>query len=211
MKTAVVLASVVIGALFPVVTANAKGMPSCGRLRGRRLVTSRTLKVVEQGDERFGRVYACVPPRGRVRLVGTAHDETGASLYSVSVIATVGMWMALDFHNQVDPQISEDVDKAFDAGNGRSYRFFEEGIPEGPALEGTGAGVELARTVLNRYGQLGLALVDAHRCRIVGVEPSGRRRLLDSGPPTQIPPGSLTLHGHTVGWTDAGVERSATL
>jgi hypothetical protein len=46
---------------------------------------------------------------------------------------------------------------------------------------------------------------------IYGVEPTGERRLLDSGTSAQIPTGSLSLSGRTVQWQNAGSVRTATL
>jgi hypothetical protein len=91
-------------------------------------------------------------------------------------------------------------------------RCHRAAIPQGPGFEevpSTAGSVE--RIVLNGSGQLAVALIEEHKCRIVGIEPSGARRVLDSAPEAQIPPASLKLHGHVVQWVDAGSTRSATL
>ena len=127
-------------------------------------------------------------------------------------MAVAGTWLELEFQSQIDPQIHEEIQEVFDARTGRSYRFFQTAVPEGPALEGTGEEVAVpARSLLNRFGQLALALVDGKSCTIVGIQPSGARRVLGSGPESQLPASSLALHGHTVQWLDGGAVRSATL
>jgi hypothetical protein len=192
--------------------AGATSFRGCSSLKGRSLLHSSVLKVVERGGEAGAVVYVCVRPHGRVRRAGSAYDSTVDSLYAIKVLAVAGTWLELEFHSQIDPQISEEIEEVFDAKTGRSYRFFQTAIPEGPALEGTGEDVAVpARSLLNRFGQLALALVDGKSTSIVGIEPSGARRVLDSGPESQIPPSSLTLQGHTVQWLDGGTMRSATL
>ena len=69
----------------------------------------------------------------------------------------------------------------------------------------------VGRALLNRFGQLALLLLEEGTSRIVGIEPSGSRRTLDSGPQAQLPPASLKLQGHTVGWIHGGVARQAAL
>ncbi|HEY7932638.1 MAG TPA: hypothetical protein VID48_02330 [Solirubrobacteraceae bacterium] len=174
-------------------------------------MSNRSIKVVEHGDESKGFVDVCVPPNGRVRLAGSAYDATVQRLYSIKVIALAGTWVALDFTSVVDFHGSEETDEVFDAKSGRSYRFFEAALPEGPGFEGIPASAVLGRFVLNRFGQLVLALIQDGRCRIVGIQPSGARRVLDSGPEALIPSASLKLQGHTVQWVHAGSTRSTTL
>jgi hypothetical protein len=169
------------------------------------------VKVVEHGNESKGFVDVCVPPNGRVRLAGSAYDATIQGLYSIKVIALAGTWVALEFTSVIDFHGSEIFDEVFDAKSGRSYRFFEEAVPEGPGFEGIPATAVLGSFALNRFGQLALAQSEEGKCRIVGIEPSGRRRVLDSGPASQLPPASLQLKGHTVQWVDAGITHSATI
>lgn len=191
--------------------ADAAPRQHCASLKGRRLVSSRTVKVVERGNETRGFAYACAPPNGRVRLAGSAYDATVQRLYSIKVIASAGTWVALDFTSVVDFHGSEEADEVFDARSGRSYRFLEAALPEGPGFEDIPAPAAVGSVVLNRFGQLALALLEEGKCRILGIEPSGARRVLDSGAVAQIAPSSLKLAGHTVQWVDAGSARSATL
>jgi hypothetical protein len=169
------------------------------------------VKVVEHGNASKGFVDVCVPPNGRVRLAGSAYDATIQGLYSIKVIALAGTWVALDFTSVIDFHGSEVTDEVFDAKSGRSFSFFDAAIPEGQGFEGIPPTAVLGSFALNRFGQLALAQIEEGKCRIVGIEPSGRRRVLDSASEAQIPPSSLKLHGHTVQWVDAGITHSATI
>jgi hypothetical protein len=185
----------------------------CGALTGKRLVHSPSIRVVERDrDESRGYVYICVPPSGRVHLAGWAFDETGASLFSVSVDGSAGTWVALTFHSQVDPHGGEEVDKMCNAASGRCYRFYEAPVREGPGFEEEPSEYwALEGLAVNRYGQLLLALSLQGTTRIVGVQANGARRTLDTAPEASIPPTSLKLNGHSASWTDAGAVRTATL
>ena len=175
-------------------------------------MSSRTLKVVEHADEGKGLVFACVPPNGRIRLAGYAYDATVGGTYSVSIVAGAGSWLALDVRSTIDFHTSEEVAKVFDARSGRSYRYYEAGFPEGPGFEDIPSqGATVGRVLLNRFGQLALALLEEGTCRVVGIEPSGTRRTLDSGPQAQLPAASLKLEGHTLVWIHGGIARRATL
>jgi hypothetical protein len=206
-----VSAALICGGTF-VEGAGAVSRQSCSRLAGKRLTSNHGIKVIEHRTNAKGVVYACVPPNGRVRVAGVASDALGESQYSIIVLAVAGSWVALEFTNMVDPIADEHIAKAFNAASGRSYRFSEGGevlepMEDDPYAEGN------ERVLLNSFGQLAL-VVDGgavNTRKIVGVEPSGERRVLDSGPPAQIPPASLTLKGHTVQWVDAGSTRTATL
>ncbi len=174
------------------------------------LLDSRSVRVLERGTETRGSVYACVPPDGPVRLAGSAYDNTVQHDYSIGVIASAGSWVAVSYRSVVDFHGTEVVDKVFDARSGRSYRFFEAGIPEGPGFEETPAeGSWPERVLINRFGELAVALVGQGTTRILAVNANGRSHVLGSGPSAEIPLASLTLHGHVAGWTDAGAPRSA--
>jgi len=183
---------------------------TCATLRGKRLLSSHTIKLVEHPEEARGVVYACVRPRGRVHLLGVASDDTSSSAYEVTVLGLAGMWLALDFRNQIGSHTFEEIGKACQAASGRCYRFFAEGFPE-PSLEAEVPQLRysLQRVAVNKFGQLALALANYDTVQIVGFGSGGVRRLLDSGPQAQIPSASLRLDGHTVRWLDAGAPRSA--
>ncbi len=183
---------------------------TCATLRGKRLPSSHVIKLVEHTEEARGLVYSCVRPRGRVHLLGVAGDDTSSSAYEVTVLTFAGMWLALDFRNQIGAHTFEEIGKACQAATGRCYRFFAEGFPE-PSLEAEVPQLRysLQRVVINGFGQLALALANYDSVQIVGFGSGGARRLLDSGPQALIPPASLRLEGHTVRWLDGGAPRSA--
>jgi hypothetical protein len=145
-----------------------------------------------------------------VHLLGVASDDTISSAYAVTVPGSAGMWLALDFRNQIGSHTFEEIGKACQAASGRCYRFFAEGGPE-PSLEAEVPQLRfsLQRVVINEFGQLALALANYSTVQIVGFGSGGARLLLDSGPQSQIPSASLRLEGHTVRWLDAGAQRSA--
>lgn len=190
----------------------------CASLHGKPLVSNRAVKVVEHRTERRGTVYMCVPPNGRVRVAGSAYDAVAGGepifgfAYTIDILAVAGPWVAISYTSTIDYHGREEIDKTFNAANGKSYRFFETGIPEGEGFEGIAPISGQAEHVqLNRSGQLALALVREGTTEIIGVEANGTQRVLDSAPSTQIPVASITLEGHTVRWVDSGGARSAPL
>lgn len=164
---------------------------TCATLRGKRLPSSHAIKLVEHTEEARGVVYACARPRGRVHLLGVASDDTIDSAYEVTVLALGGMWLALDFRNQIGSHTFEEIGKACQAASGRCYRFFAEGFPD-PSLEAEVPQLRfsLQRVAINKFGQLALALANYDTVQIVGFGSGGARRLLDSGPQAQIRCGS---------------------
>jgi hypothetical protein len=176
------------------------------------LLSNRAVRVLERDTETRGRVYECVPPDGPVRLAGSAYDNTVQHDYSIGVIASAGTWVAVSYRSVVDFHGTELVEKVFDARSGRSYRFFEAGIPEGQGFEEVPAeGDWPERILINRFGELAVALAGPGTTEILAVRSNGRSRVLDNAPAAQIPLASLTLHGHLAAWTDAGAPRSATI
>lgn len=193
----------------------ASARPSCAALKGKRLLTTSAVKVVVRDvEERRAYVYMCVPPAGRVHLAGYAYDETGISQFETQVKASAGHWVVLRFDNQIDPQVSEEVEKTCDARSGHCYRFYSAGVGEGPAFEPAQEPSQepsLDAFALNRFGQTLICLsLHGHRA-VVGIEADDRRRTLDKAPEAQIPPASLRFRGHVAEWSDAGVSRRATL
>ncbi len=182
----------------------------CATLRGKHLLSSPAIKLVEHTEEARGVVYSCVRPRGRVHLLGVASDDTISSSYDVTELGLAGLWVALDFRNQIGSHTFEEIGKACQTATGRCYRFFAEGGPE-PSLEAEVPQLRFAlqRVVINKFGQLALALANYDTVQIVGFGSGGAQRLLDSGSQEQIPAASLRLEGDTVRWLDAGVPRSA--
>jgi hypothetical protein len=145
--------------------------------------------------------------------VGRASDALVDSQYSIKVLAMAGTWVALRFTSTIDDCYGEEVEKAFDARTGRSYRFYESGLSGDQEIcgEGNPNPYSVGRVLLNSFGQLAIALETLTTRHIVGVEPNGAKRRLDSAPAAQIPLASLTLEGHEVRWLDAEGARTASL
>jgi hypothetical protein len=184
--------------------------PACGALRGKRLSAGPSIKLIEHADEAHAAVYACLPPHGRVHLLGVAHDETIASNYDVTVSGVAATWLALLFRNQIDPHTYEDIGKACNVASGHCYRFFAEGFPE-PSLEAEIPQLRfsLLRVVIGAAGNSATAIADYNTTQIAGFGPGGAERLLDSAPSADIPSASLQIAGGLVHWTDGGAPRSA--
>jgi hypothetical protein len=184
--------------------------PTCAKLRGKRLLSSHTIKLVEHAEEGRGTVLACAPPRGRVHTLGYATDASHGELYEVTLRGVAGTWLLLDFRNQTGPHDYEEIDKACDAASGRCYRAWVEAYPE-PALEAEVPVMRLSpqRILINQFGQVAEALANYNETQIVAFGSGGALSVLDSGPLALIPSDSLQLEGHTVRWLHAGVPRSA--
>jgi hypothetical protein len=192
------------GALVP--NAGARPRLSCSTLEGKQLASTAKIKVVEQATESRGTAYVCAPPKGRVRVAGHA-SSFGGSEYSIKVAAKAGSWVALEFDSVLGVP-GEEVGKAFNAANGKSYRYWHyETDPMAKPEEVR----TLDRVLLNRFGGVALAERKGNTERIVGIEPNGTRHVLDSGPSTQIAPGSLKLAGTKAEWVDGGTTRSASI
>lgn len=149
-----------------------------------------------------------MPPHGPARVVGESFVDERSEL-SIHVSAVAGSWVALRFASFLGVGGSESG-TAFNAASGRSYSFWDASNgpvvpPEKPAAHA------LNRALLNGAGQMALAVREGEVEQIVGIEPNGTRRVLDSAPPAQIPPTSLRLNGSTVQWMDGGSTRTATL
>ncbi len=194
-------------ASMPVGGASARVRQSCAGLKGKHLASTRKLKVTERGNENKGTAYACALPNGPVRVAAQASSLTGNSEYSIRVAAVAGSWVALSLFNG-DGIGGEETGKAFDVANGHSYRYWRyESSPTAKPEEVRA----LDAVRLSATGQIAIAEHEGDTEQIVGFEPSGARRVLDTGPRAQIPPKSLVLQGRMVRWVDSGATRTASL
>jgi hypothetical protein len=190
----------------------------CNTFRGKRLLHNRSVTVFERFEEAHrGYAYVCVPPRGRLYLVGNAYDELRGGLFSVKVLATAGTWVALKFESIQDPHDEELVDKTCDARNGHCYYFYRLSINHvleytpGPPAAGQPEQGALETLALNGFGEMLLGEQATSTTKVIGVGSSGAQTVLDSAAHAQIPLSSLKLVGHVAEWTDGGVAHTATL
>ncbi len=193
------------GALAP--DASARPGLSCSNLKGKRVVSTRRVRVVVQRSESKGVAYVCAPPNGRVRIAGQTSGLTSGFEFAVSVATTAGSWVALHF-DSAQGVAGEEVGKAFNASNGKSYRYWyyltsPTAKPEEVRF--------LDRVLLDPFGDVALAEHQGDTERIVAFAPNGKRHVLDSGARARIPSGSLTLSGRKVQWLDGGVTRRASV
>ncbi len=207
-----------IACLAPIaLAAPAQGAPArsqqraCATLKGH-VKRKGDVKVVEQGGEAKAVAYVCIAPRGRVWTAGTAFSSPPGTGYSIDIGAQAGDWVALEFFNTLGIA-GETIDKLVNAASGKSFRYWSASL--GPGVAGEEV-PHIERTLLNASGQLAFSVLveeenKPKRTEIFGVEPSGQRRLLASGPPATLSAMSLTMSGGTVQWTEAGVTQSATL
>jgi hypothetical protein len=185
----------------------------CSTFKGKRLLRSRSVTVIERFEEEHrGYVFVCMPPLGRVYLAGNAYDEGRSGGFSVEVLRTAGSWVALEFDSSQDPHDGEKVDKTCDARNGHCYRFYQQTLNfvlEGP--EGQTESAALETLALNGFGEMLLGERTTKTTKVIGVKANGSQTPLDNAPSMQIPLSSLKLVGHLAEWTDGGATRTATL
>jgi hypothetical protein len=113
------------------------------------------------------------------------------------------------------PEIQPTIEVVAGAGYWVALSFLDV-YAEGPG----GGNVTAIDAATGKQVQLGvfapprLVLGEAPRVvgeKLVAVEPSGKRKVLESGLNVNVPPASLKLLGSIVYWQDRGVEHTATL
>jgi hypothetical protein len=220
--TAVAVAVVLAGcsALFSATAAADRSLAagrSCAKLTGHRLKSGPKIKVVVKTGEEKGVAYACLVPNGRVRKVAVVNSVEDEVNLPIALTQVSGNWIALRTSSGLG-LVAGFVDRAVNVATGRSFGLWSTTI--GPGVAGEPPQKLVSSVKLNSFGQVALAISEEDQppvspklanTLIYGVEPTGERRLLDSGTNEQIPTGSLSLSGHTVQWQNAGVARTATL
>jgi hypothetical protein len=202
--------------------AQATGRSGCARFAGPRLLRSASIDVIARpvGEPDGGLgyeemlVFACVPRAGHVWLVGIANDPGSGGYAYASVRAHAGTWAVVEFHDNQTPHESEQTYKLVNARTGTSHTFFREVASEIPGFEAHEGKESIEALKLNSFGQLLLETSDGAEpptAQIIAEQPNGRRRRLDSGALSQIPPKSLSLAGRKAGWVDADGRHTATI
>jgi hypothetical protein len=207
-------------ALSPAIAAADRSLAagrSCAKLTGHRLKTGSKIKAVVKSNEEEGVAYACLAPNGRVRKVAAVSSQEDDGNLSIALTQVSGNWIALRTFSGFGVA-AQYVDRAINVATGRSFGIWSTVV--GPGVAGEPPQKLVSSVKLNGSGQVALAISEEDEpavstklanTLIYGVEPTGERRLLDSGTSAQIPPGSLSLSGHTVQWQNAGSVRTATL
>lgn len=200
--------------------AEASARAGCSQFAGKRLLRSHSIDVITRSTgvgeepERVV-VYACVPPSGRVWLVGIAHGGFGDSVgVAASVEAHSGTWAVIALTDPEDPHDTSVLRKLCNARMGTSHTFWTE--HQNFVLKENGEQPEgeesLVAFRLNQFGQMLLEIEQAREVpigKVVAVQPKGSERTLGSAPFSAIPPGSLQLNGHEAMWIDGAQHRSA--
>jgi hypothetical protein len=201
-----------------VASAGAAQQKTCAMLKGKRLAARGTratvvTQLVNRESEREGirRVaYVCASPHGRAWQVGDVPEES-----AINVVTGAGEWVVLRFES-IEGLGESESESAANALTGKHFEFWRRSVGEGSV-----SGDVLEAVKLDSQGRLALITgvtgaeppekeVGATVTRkVIGVAPSGQRKLLDTAPTVSIPTSSLHLLGGVVHWTDAGVERTS--
>lgn len=154
------------------------------------------------------KLYGCVLPRGRVRVIATAEEgETHGIGYSVLSVAGRFVAVATNSGNQYS---SSSGGYVADVKTGDTYtlassscRIDEQMCPPAMAVD---------RLFLTSDGRSAAALIAGNAITTIAVfTPTGARTDLDSGPNAQVQARTLQLAGETVSWTGTGGPRNAQL
>jgi hypothetical protein len=200
-------------ALLAAAPATAARKPRC-RLAGTNLAHSRTIKVVSRTvEDESIKLLGCVKPDGRVRTLaeGVSSFTTETSL---SVVSVSGTWVAI--RSGTSNQYGGDLAwRSVDVNTGKGYPVASERYMLGEPYVGQAA----AALAVNARGFTAAVVDDlapgtgtnstVTKRSVVLVDRRGNPRALDSGPPSELDPGSLILDAHTVLWARAGLVRYA--
>lgn len=211
-------AALALALALPATGAGAAPQKTCAKLKGKHLSAKGgratvVTQLLNRESERSGieRVaYVCASAHARAWRVGSASEES-----SISVVTGAGEWVVLRF-DSVEGLGESESESAADALNGKHFEFWRRS-----GGEGSYSGDVLEAVKLDSQGRVVLITGVAGAAppeqevgstvtrKVIGVEPNGKRKLLDTAPTASIPTSSLQLLAGVVHWTDAGVERTA--
>ncbi len=202
-------------------SADAASFQTCATLKGKHLKTGGRAVVVTQllnkesernGIERVA--YVCASPHARAWRVGSVMSGPPETP-TIAVVTGAGEWVALLYQSAIGEGFSSS-ESAVNAVTGKHFQYwslsggmgsyFGNSI-EAVKLDSQGrlaliTGVEGKPAV---EGEIGPTVTR----KVLGVEPNGKRQVLDTAPTASIPTSSLRLVGGVVHWTNAGVEHTA--
>jgi hypothetical protein len=223
---AIAAIAIAIAATAAIPAAATAAPRTCSALTGgTRLVNTASLKVVRirSHDRRVkgSRVFGCVKPNGRVRLLGVSGivdtfmftDQTT----TVGSVAGTYLTLARSFDTEAGP--GPDYRTVVNLRSGRARRYYA-GIISNCGIDPT---PPVAREILGKDGRLvaiyaapadpGAAGCPGYRnagqAQIRGLRPDGQLQTLELAPVADIPVDSLTLDGADAGWTRAGRRQTA--
>jgi hypothetical protein len=220
---AAILLALILGVLFISLSARAHAaqFQTCATLKGKHLVSDSRAMVVmqlinkERTEGMIERVaYVCASSKGRAWRVGSV-SEGGGEAPGIKVVTGAGEWVALRYE-WVNGEAFSESESAVNATNGKHFQYWSFG-----GGMGTYVGGSLEAVKLDSQGRLALItgvegkpMVEGEFGptvvrKVIGVEPGGKRMVLDSALTASIPTSSLELIGGFVHWTDGGLARSA--
>ena len=215
MRIAVAVAlALVVPCAVAAMPAEAAKRSKCQRLKGKDLAPAKTVKLVQRPNADDGTdLLGCVLPRGPVFSVASSADEfTTTYDYAIRQVAGRIVLVTSSYNSQY---AFSDSTYVVDLRSGRTYRVAAQcfeigGFPCGgepttaPAVFVTKLGRAVAAIVSVPAGPTAPRAVT-----IATFDPKGKRRDLDAGLESDVPPASLGLTGTFASWTHAGQPRSA--
>ena len=233
-----VAAAVAVAATAVAAPASAAVAERCDQLRGKTKIKTAKIRVVEirarDGRLKGKRAYGCVRPRGKVHKI--AEDGVplrGRLAGNVNQIdyrlgRSAGRFLEVERSEGDGIALEQSEQKAvMDLRTGRNRRFYKGGFAESrcggqDAQSFSRSTPPVDRVVLSASGAFAVLYADRFdapegcfpfdgQALLRGFPPSGSPVRLDLAPEADIPPGSVTVAGTTVTWTNAGRQREADL
>lgn len=196
---------------------------ACQRLPGVDRAPDSNVKLVKRptsarrlaNDSRASKLVGCVLPRGPVRTLAVRKGvENGlAQEFGFAIRQVAGNTVLLDRHGTEGGYGSDLRTMVFDLASGRSYTIAHSCAAKD--ISCTPDYDYARRVIVRRDGRAVAALehwqagVSAPTMLIATFASDGKARLLDAGPPAELPGDSLTLTGNVASWSHAGQPRSA--
>lgn len=209
----------------------------CNALKAKKVVTTPAVRIVsvpvdivsrKNGSRITGRDFlACARPRGTVRKIGFIYKEyfTTGSVKGMSPVSsgltsfgtTAGTFVITRTREaNLSGSYAERTYRVVDVATGRRYSYFHNIMTEEPPdpepappvtlrLDDTG---RLA-AILSSPDDQGYSAPPVGRTQVVAFTRTGKRTVLDEAPVSAIPKASLTLSDGRIGWTNAGLAKSA--
>jgi hypothetical protein len=210
MLTLLLAAVLVAGAtIAPQAVAKKRRSPACARLKGHDYAKAGSLKLVEK------RVNGAETDLRGCRLGGEVHVfairfDGGTSKSDFTVHSVADRW-ALVSASTDGPYASDSRTWVFDIDSGRIlYTVFRWHCAAGQT-NCASKPPAIAKGVVDRIGKSVFAFSDGSDTKITGYGTSGKHRMFDSGPSSDLPPSSLTIFRSVANWRHSGEERHAQL
>ncbi len=209
-------------AALAVLPAHSAQRSQCQRLRGVDRAPDRHVKLVKRPSaqrlkdgSRGSRLVGCVLPRGLVYTIATRRgvEEDFAQDFDYLVRQVAGGIVLLDQRGGEGGYQSDLRTMVWDVGSGRSYTVARRCDTKYGFC--TPQNTSAVKAIITRQGRSVAALehwfegMSVPTIVIARFAADGTVRVLDTGPPAELAPVSLSLSGNIATWTHAGEARSA--